>query len=107
MTVPDGRAASGNIFPQLTLRGRTYTDLWFSSVDLRPRKVKGIIGMRFLARHEITLNFPKRMLYLKCTSTAPLAERTSASHNFCWNERADSVFASYFMAWTACRSASR
>lgn len=81
MIVQDGRAASGNIFPQLTLRGRTYTDLRFSSVGM-PGSLKGIIGMRFLARHQVTLNFPRQTLYLKCTSTAPLAERTNESHNF-------------------------
>jgi hypothetical protein len=81
MTVPDGRAASGNIFPRVSLRGQTYTDLWFSSVDLRPRRVKGIIGMRFLARHKITLNFPKRTLYFKCISSAPLAAGPSASQH--------------------------
>jgi hypothetical protein len=86
MTVPDGRAASGNIFPHVTLHGLPYTDLRFSSVDLRPRSVKGIIGMRFLARHKITLNFPKGTLYVKPISSAPLGEGPSAgtggSHGF-------------------------
>jgi hypothetical protein len=43
-------------------------------VDLRDLRVKGVIGMRFLARHKVTLNFPKRTLYLKYVSGAPFTE---------------------------------
>jgi hypothetical protein len=61
-----------------------YTDLRFSSVGLS-RPIKGIIGMRFLGRHKITLNFPKGTLYLKPISSAPVGERpgagTGGSHN--------------------------
>lgn len=32
-----------------------------------------ILGLRFLARHLVTLDFPERMVYLKQTSTAPLS----------------------------------
>lgn len=85
MKVNDGREASARIFPRATMLGLPYTDLRFSSVDLRPRSIKGIIGMRFLARHKITLNFPKGTLYLKPISSAPLDEgpgaSSGASHN--------------------------
>ena len=84
MTVPDGRQASAKIFPRATLHGFAYTDLRFSSVGC-PRSLKGIIGMRFLARHKVTLNFPKRTLYLKPMSSAPLdevsGEGIDGSHN--------------------------
>ena len=71
MQLADGRAASGSIFPTLNISGQSYTDLWISEVDM-PKRYEGIIGMRFLARHKITLNFPKRTFYLKATSSAPL-----------------------------------
>ena len=35
---------------------------------------ENFIGLRFLARHLVTFNFPKRMLYLKRVSIVPLAE---------------------------------
>jgi hypothetical protein len=64
MTIRDGRSASAASFPQLELCGQTYTDLKFSSVDLRPKRIKGIFGLRFVARHLATFNFPNRTLYL-------------------------------------------
>jgi hypothetical protein len=36
---------------------------------------ENFIGLRFLARHLVTFNFPKRMLYLKRVSIDPLAEQ--------------------------------
>jgi hypothetical protein len=33
-----------------------------------------VIGLRFLARHLVTLNFPKRTMYLKRTSPGPLVD---------------------------------
>ena len=32
-----------------------------------------LIGLQFLARHLVTFNFPKRIMYLKRTSVGPLA----------------------------------
>ncbi len=37
------------------------------------------IGLRFLARHLVTFNFPKRMMYLKRTSVGPLADGQNIS----------------------------
>lgn len=81
MIVPDGRAASGRIFPQLNLCGQTYTDLWFSMVDPRPKSVNGLIGLGFLARNKVTFNFPRRTVYLKWVVSAPVAEKSSRLQN--------------------------
>lgn len=43
-----------------------------------PPDVEGIIGLRFLARHLVTLNFPKRMLYLQRRSAGPLPDGMAA-----------------------------
>src|SRR5207244_13623223 len=34
----------------------------------------GILGLRFLARHLVTFDFPKRTMYLKQTSIGPLPD---------------------------------
>ena len=65
MSVRDGRSALAASFPKVELCGLTYTDLNFSSVDLRPKRIKALFGLRFVARHIATFNFPKRTLYLK------------------------------------------
>jgi hypothetical protein len=36
-----------------------------------------LLGLRFLARHLVTLNFPKSMMYLKQTSLGPLVDQDS------------------------------
>ncbi len=46
--------------------GETYTDLMIG-------KEKNLIGLRFLARHLVTFDFPNRKMYLKRTSLGPLA----------------------------------
>ncbi|HWH68778.1 MAG TPA: hypothetical protein VNT26_05300, partial [Candidatus Sulfotelmatobacter sp.] len=73
-TLPGG-TAPGNIFANLNVSGQTYTGVRFSSGDLRALHVRGVIGMRFLGRHKVTLNFPRQTLYLKYFSGAPLAEK--------------------------------
>ncbi len=74
MTVADGRSASGNAFSRLEMCGQPYTDLKFFMGDFPARRLRGLIGMRFLARHLATFNFPKQTLYLKRISSAPLTE---------------------------------
>jgi hypothetical protein len=55
---PDGRFA-GETYPEVTLR---------------VEKVESDgIGLAFLARHLVTMDFPKQTLYLRRTSTGPLA----------------------------------
>ncbi len=48
-----------------TWNGGTYTNLLLGDGA-------DVIGLQFLARHLVTLNFPKRMMYLKQTSAGPL-----------------------------------
>jgi hypothetical protein len=57
------------LFPSGVFGRETYSDLrlWESSGG-------NTIGLRFLARHLVTLNFPKRIMYLKRTSVGPLAD---------------------------------
>lgn len=50
--------------------GNTYTNI---AVSRGPGEAPNWIGLRFLARHLVTLDFPNRMLYLKQTGTAPLS----------------------------------
>jgi hypothetical protein len=55
--------------------GETYT-------NLNVRTGGNIIGLGFLARHLVTFDFPKRVMYLKQTSTGPLIdERLEAALN--------------------------
>jgi hypothetical protein len=37
------------------------------------------IGLRFLARHLVTFNFPKRMMYLRRTSAGPLTNQDNSA----------------------------
>lgn len=52
--------------PNCVWDGNTYTDLRFG------KGPQNLIGMRFLARHLVTLNFPKGVMYLKHVTSAPL-----------------------------------
>jgi len=45
------------------------------AITLPPR----LLGLQFLARHLITLNFPKRIMYLKRTSVGPLIDEGSST----------------------------
>lgn len=60
-TVPDMAC-----FATCVWDGITYTNLAIESG--RPN----LLGLRFLARHTVTFNFPKRVVYLKVTSANPL-----------------------------------
>ena len=56
--------------------GETYTDLVIGECggSWMHRKLMGgnAIGLRFLARHQVTFNFPKGVMYLKRISAGPL-----------------------------------
>ncbi|MGH8023973.1 MAG: hypothetical protein ACRED1_10350, partial [Limisphaerales bacterium] len=67
---PDG-VLDGQIYPALDLRGLS-AEL-FSTGDAHI-KFNGI-GLRFLARHLVTLDFPEQTLYLKRVSIGPLADK--------------------------------
>lgn len=47
--------------------GKSYTDL-----AIRARGHLNLLGLRFLARHLVTLDFQNHMMYLKQTSVGPL-----------------------------------
>jgi hypothetical protein len=53
--------------PECVWDGETYTNLTIAAVDHL-----NSIGLSFLARHLVTLDFPKRTMYLKQTSIGPL-----------------------------------
>ncbi|TMP97794.1 MAG: hypothetical protein E6L09_12645 [Verrucomicrobia bacterium] len=46
----------------------------------RNTPLPNLIGLQFLARHLVTLNFPKRMMYLKRTSVGPLTDDGSPTN---------------------------
>jgi hypothetical protein len=67
------------LFPEGEFAGQTYTNLLLHEGPpvlslLEPR----IIGLRFLARHLVTLNFPKQMMYLQRRSVGPLPDGLAA-----------------------------
>jgi hypothetical protein len=61
--------------------GVTYPDIWLDRLDAKAmvRDETNIryngIGLHFLARHLVTLDFPKRTLYLKRTGRLPLVDK--------------------------------
>jgi hypothetical protein len=59
-------------FPECVWEGQTYTNLLLNSV---PSNVAGeganVLGLRFLARHLVTLDFPNRMMYLEPQTVGP------------------------------------
>ena len=55
----EGRAVVEAGFPHATFAGETYNKLIVDAAD------HDFLGLRFLARHVVTLNFPKRTLYLR------------------------------------------
>ena len=61
-----GRTAQ---FRECVWDGETYTNL-----TIRTWPGSSLIGLRFLARHLVTFNFPKRTMYLKQTSIGPLVD---------------------------------
>jgi len=66
-------------FPDGVLGGETYSeiddvdDTEVLSHDALPANINGI-GLHLLSRHLVTLDFPKKTMYLKLTSIKPLAD---------------------------------
>ena len=56
--------------------GNTYTDV---AVGRGPRDYPNWIGLRFLARHLVTFDFPNATMYLKQTSSGPLPESVNTN----------------------------
>jgi len=55
--------------PECVWDGKSYTN-----VIVRQGKDRSVVGLRFLARHLVTLDFPKRTMYLKQRRIGPLAD---------------------------------
>jgi hypothetical protein len=58
--------------PACVWDGETYSNLAIAAVGNA-----NVLGLNFFARHLVTLDFPKRMMYLKQTSISPLASDSS------------------------------
>ncbi|HEY3932877.1 MAG TPA: retropepsin-like aspartic protease [Verrucomicrobiae bacterium] len=74
----DGLAGKSEIhglvqfLPDCVWDGDTYSNLAVAAVGNA-----NVLGLNFFARHLVTLDFPKRMMYLKQTSIGPLASDSS------------------------------
>lgn len=59
--------------------GRFHSGVWdgekYSNIQVAPVDHVNVLGLRFLARHLVTLDFPNQKMYLKQTSVAPLKTR--------------------------------
>ena len=70
MPLPNGASTELAGFTNAIFAGKTYTHLvfnrWYS-----PWPDGDLLGLPFLARHLVTFNFPKRMMYLKQETSAP------------------------------------
>jgi hypothetical protein len=64
----NGNKASPAWLPKCVWNGETYASLIVGNDDLN------VLGLRFLSRHLVTLDFPKRTMYLKQRSTGPLID---------------------------------
>jgi len=53
------------LFPTMVIGGQTYKDLRFLELLVKGSRVQGFIGLRFMARHVVTFDFPKREVYLR------------------------------------------
>ena len=69
----EGLVNRGVGLPECVWDGNTYTNI---SVGEAPSDAPSWIGLRFLARHLVTFNFPKAVMYLKRTNIAPLINQT-------------------------------
>lgn len=59
--------------------GRFHSGVWdgekYSHIKVAPVDHVNVLGLRFLARHLVTLDFPNQKMYLKQASVAPLEKR--------------------------------
>jgi hypothetical protein len=68
----DTNAVAGHVsgwvhLPECVWEGETYTNL-----QVGIGQDANLLGLRFLARHLVTLNFPHQVMYLKQTSVGPI-----------------------------------
>jgi predicted aspartyl protease len=71
----NGKQTRGAIFHEGAFGGEPYSNLVFGEVrrDIWP-KAPNVLGLRFLARHLVTFNFPKRLMYLRRRSVEDKAD---------------------------------
>jgi hypothetical protein len=69
----EGLVNRGVDLPECVWDGNTYTNI---SVGGAPSDAPSWIGLRFLARHLVTFNFPKAVMYLKRTNIGHLINET-------------------------------
>lgn len=80
-----GQHAGRVWFSNCVWNGESYTNLLIGDGGTNFSKGQGgnEMGLRFLARHLVTFDFPRRMMYLKQTSAGPLSdENTEAATKF-------------------------
>jgi hypothetical protein len=56
------------LFPEIVLKGEAYTNFMLGDCP-----DQNLLGLRFLSRHQATLNFPKRTMYLQRSNGKPFA----------------------------------
>jgi len=70
----------GAFFPKAVFSGETYTNLTFERAPAMKYKSRtnylNAIGLPFLARHLVTLNFPQKTMYLRRTDVGPLTDQS-------------------------------
>ncbi|HUC84875.1 MAG TPA: retropepsin-like aspartic protease [Candidatus Acidoferrales bacterium] len=80
-----GQRAGHVWFSQCTWNGGVYTNLLLGDGGTNFLKGQGVnsIGLRFLARHLVTFDFPRQIMYFKQTHSGPLEdERMKAAEEF-------------------------
>jgi hypothetical protein len=69
---PDrGKPLNAALFSDVRFCENNYTDVWLIENSAQRWPAQNWMGLRFLARHLVTFNFPKRMMYLKQISAGP------------------------------------
>jgi hypothetical protein len=66
----------GEFLPECVWNGQTYTNLSIAAVDHA-----NVLGIGFLARHLVTLDFPNHVMYLKPITAGPLPDNNSGVGN--------------------------
>jgi hypothetical protein len=72
-----GAPVNEEFLPQIIFNGEDCTNF-----VLEEWPGEDLIGLRFLARHEVTLNFPKRMMYLRHSNAESFASKDSITNSF-------------------------
>jgi hypothetical protein len=77
---PTGFLRCTAFFPKAVFAGETYTNLTFDRAPALIGKSRtyyiNAIGLPFLARHLVTLNFPQKTMYLRRTDVGPLTDQS-------------------------------